>query len=61
MLAALPNDDSVYQIAADAAESLFAMLIAVAKAAVVDVDLEKLSKHRQLWMWKGKQEAETKW
>lgn len=49
MLVALLNDDSAYQIAADVAESLFAMLIAVVETAVVDVDLEMLPKHRCLW------------
>jgi hypothetical protein len=48
-LAAPPTDDSEYQIdAADVAESLFAMLIAVAKIAVVDVDLEMLPKRAEI-------------
>lgn len=54
-LVALLNDDSVYQIAADVAESLFAMLIAVAGTAVVDVDLEMLPKRRCLCFDETKQ------
>lgn len=39
-----PRNDSLYRNAADVAESLFAMLIAGAEIAVVDVDREMLPK-----------------
>lgn len=47
-LAAPPTADSVAQIAADVAESLFARLIAVAETVVADADLKMLPKRRQL-------------